>query len=341
MDHIKKQKGGNDYFFRAEKKMKREKTCRIECKSGAGKLNRHPERDRTRRITSIRMELWKYEYLNYSRSVHAPKTTEGIRLAFTDLIRIAGNIPMHQLDVRMIENFLAVKKSESGVCSARKHYSLLAGAFEKARQWEMIGDNPFRKVRKPKPHERFPVFFSQCEFRCLMNSIEDPPFRELILFAVLTGMRLGEIANLTWRGIDLERKIITVQSTAVFRTKNGCSRMVPMNENLFRMMENKSGYSTDTHVFLRNGHKFSHDQVSKIFKKYVRQSGVNGLLHFHSLRHTFASWLVHQDASLFEIQKLLGHRDIRQTMIYAHLQADAMHETVNRLTFFLRGIRKK
>jgi site-specific recombinase XerD len=57
----------------------------------------------------------------------------------------------------------------------------------------------------------------------------------------------------------------------------------------------------------------------------------NHRLHLHSLRHTFASWLVQDGVSLYEVQKLLGHSSIAVTEIYSHLQPEQLHETVNRL----------
>ncbi len=61
----------------------------------------------------------------------------------------------------------------------------------------------------------------------------------------------------------------------------------------------------------------------------------DGRLHFHSLRHTFASWLVQDGASLYEVQKLLGHSNARTTQVYSHLAANEMHGTVNRIAITL------
>lgn len=52
---------------------------------------------------------------------------------------------------------------------------------------------------------------------------------------------------------------------------------------------------------------------------------------FHSLRHTFASWLAQKGTSIYEIQKLLGHSDIKTTQIYAHLLPNELHKTVGQL----------
>jgi site-specific recombinase XerD len=72
--------------------------------------------------------------------------------------------------------------------------------------------------------------------------------------------------------------------------------------------------------------------VSHKFKYYVYEARFSDdRLHFHSLRHTFASWLVQDGVSLYEVQKLLGHSSIAVTQVYSHLQPEQLHATVNRL----------
>jgi site-specific recombinase XerD len=61
-------------------------------------------------------------------------------------------------------------------------------------------------------------------------------------------------------------------------------------------------------------------------------AGLAEELKFHSLRHTFATWLIQESASLYELQKLLGHSDIKTTQMYAHLSASDLHATVNRIS---------
>jgi len=88
-----------------------------------------------------------------------------------------------------------------------------------------------------------------------------------------------------------------------------------------------------TNVFARSGNRLSQSYVEHKFKQYVRSAGLKENLKFHSLRHTFATWLVQNGASIYEVQKLLGHSDIKTTQIYAHLLASELHSTVNRISF--------
>jgi site-specific recombinase XerD len=85
-------------------------------------------------------------------------------------------------------------------------------------------------------------------------------------------------------------------------------------------------------VFTLNDRQISTGWVTALFKKYVRRSNLeNKGLHFHSLRHTFASWLVQKGATLYEVQRLLGHTSSKVTEVYSHLQPEHMRDTVNKV----------
>ncbi len=87
----------------------------------------------------------------------------------------------------------------------------------------------------------------------------------------------------------------------------------------------------DRLVFTIDGSPAKPSYVSKTFKKYVIKAQINPDLKFHSLRHTFASWLVQRGVSIYEVSKLLGHSDIKVTEIYAHLKPENLRNAVELL----------
>ena len=91
-------------------------------------------------------------------------------------------------------------------------------------------------------------------------------------------------------------------------------------------------FRSSTYVFNRQGEKLTQSYVEHKFKKYLREVGLNDKLNFHSLRHTFATLLIEQSASIYELQKLLGHYDIKTTQMYTHLSASELHATVNKIS---------
>ncbi len=105
-----------------------------------------------------------------------------------------------------------------------------------------------------------------------------------------------------------------------------------MNETVFQLLWNKSERCFSEYVFTFKRRRVQESLVPHKFKKYVRKAGLNPKLHFHSLRHTFAIWLVYEGISIYEVQKLLGHSNISVTEIYSHLAANELHSAVNKIS---------
>ncbi len=149
-------------------------------------------------------------------------------------------------------------------------------------------------------------------------------------------MRQGEILALQWDAVDFARKVITVRNTETFLTKNKRERIIPMNQSLWGMLlQRKERNGGGTIVFHYSGQPMNADFVTKRFKRYIRKAELNDTLHWHSLRHSFASLLVQKGVSLYEIQTLLGHSSLGMTQKYAHLATSELHSAVNRIVFTL------
>ena len=306
---------------------------RIE-KAGDGNRNAYEvlTEDEMNKPQQITLEQFKKEFLEYSSGVHSSKTLRTHRTAFKEFLRVEGNIPLHSIGIREIEHFLSVKKKEASEWTARKYYGSLAAAFERAVQWELIKVNPFRKIKKPKPPEVLPLFFSEVEFNSLLSSVHHRDFRELCITALLTGLRLSELLSLQWSDIDFTTKVIQVKNSETFTTKTRKNRTVPMSEELFRLLkERKENIRNESENVFHNkkGRPLKEQTISQQFKKYVRSAGLNDKLHFHSLRHSFATHLVKKGIPLFAIQKLLGHSTSKTTEVYAHLLPQQLHKEVN------------
>ena len=137
----------------------------------------------------------------------------------------------------------------------------------------------------------------------------NPLLRPIVVTALHTGMRKGEILDLTWNRVDLENGVL-----AVADSKSGDGRKIPMN----RLLTDTLGALT-----IRSEYVFSREdgiQVRSIrtaFANALRRAGIADL-RFHDLRHTFATRLVVAGADLRTVQDLLGHKTITMTMRYSH-----------------------
>jgi site-specific recombinase XerD len=298
------------------------------------------EYEKRKKLKKISFSDFKDQFLVYSSGIHTPSTLRTNATAFKEFLRVEGNKPLHSIGIREIEYFLGVKKQESSEWTARKYYGSLASAFEKAIQWNYLEENPFRKVPKPKSREILPAFFTESDFRILLSVIDDRDFKDLCITALLTGLRLAELLHLCWNDIDFSSKVILVRNTEKFTTKTRKNRIVPMSEEVFRLLSvRKEAIRFECEVVFhnKNGGELLYTSVSQKFKKYVRRAHLNDKLHFHSLRHSFASALVSSGVSLYAVQKLLGHTTSRTTEVYSHLLPQQLHSEVNKGLHSIEG----
>ena len=193
-----------------------------------------------------------------------------------------------------------------------------------------LNSNPSNKIKRLKTPEKLPVFFSKNDFETLISFIESEDLKDLVIFAVNTGLRQAEIINLEFSQIDLINRVITLDNQTHI-TKSKKVRSIPLNETTFQILSKRIRKNGSSYVFSLNGNKINQDYLIHRFKKYVIDAKLNPKFKFHSLRHTFASWLVQRGVSIYEVSKLLGHSDIKVTEIYSHLRAEDLRESVEKL----------
>ena len=171
-------------------------------------------------------------------------------------------------------------------------------------------------VRKPTRKKKIPVFLSKKEYHTLIETIGDNWMRPLVMFAVGTGMRRAEILAQRW--IDVESDLIHIRNHGTFTTKSGHERSIPISKlarEALKLQKEEGEYVFSN----KNGGRLSPDLVTKAFRRWKKRAGLREEIHFHSCRHTFASWKAQAGVPLNRIQLWLGHSDSRQTEIYAHL----------------------
>jgi len=141
-------------------------------------------------------------------------------------------------------------------------------------------------------------------------------------------MRLSEILNMKSSWIDTQQNIITLKNSIDFTTKSKKERIVPIHPCIASIVI-KPNSKNDDFIFNRKSDiKFNEDYVSKQFKKALRATKLNDDIHFHSLRHSFASNLVQRGVNLYVVKELLGHEDIKTTQIYSHLTQSSLSNAV-------------
>jgi integrase len=205
------------------------------------------------------------EYLAYAKGVLAPGTVYLHELALKQLRESVGNLSLRDISPQHIDKLKSelIQKVNSKLdpilspVTVNERLSKLKAVFSTALRWNMIAVNPVKGIPYASVPEKAPSFFSREAFQKLISFIKNGWLREVVVFAVLTGMRRGEITNLRWQDVDLSRKLLTIQSNPTFKTKSGKRRIIPLNETALYILSARHGKDTAECVFSLNGGKIS------------------------------------------------------------------------------------
>ncbi len=287
------------------------------------------------KIQNISLSKFRNEYIDFIQVSKSKHYTRSIKLSFSMLIKFTGNITLNMLDLRTLDKFINTTFSRAEKAAAL-YYRTLKAAFSKAVVWNYLSENPLKKIKAPKVAKQFPVFISETELKLIIGNTSKQFLKDLFFTAFYTGMRLGELLNMKWDWIDLEQNIIKVKCSESFTTKSKKERIIPICSTLqvllTKLFPRIINLDKNNFVFTRNQNiKLNENFVSKQFKKSVRAACLDEKIHFHTLRHSFASMLVQRGVSLYVVKELLGHEDLSTTQIYSHLQQQNLMNAVNLL----------
>ena len=252
---------------------------------------------------------------------------------------VVGNKKMGkitQIDIEKLKK--TMKDANKAPKTINYAIDVIRMAFNMANKWGYTDKNPAIGVKRPKKDNRRIRFLTREEAEKLLNELKkrSRQIYDIAYISLYTGMRAGEIFNLTWQDIDFKNDIITIKDP-----KNSTSRVAYMTESLKKLLIEKHKRehpkSLSELAFKdKNGNKLI--RVSKTFDRAVNKLSLNdGITDprdkvvFHTLRHTFASWLAIQGTPIYTIKELMGHKTLAMTERYAHLIPDAKREAVEKL----------
>lgn len=196
----------------------------------------------------------------------------------------------------------------------------LSSMFIFAIEREYLAKNPCAIVKKLKvPEKEFPEYFEVEEIGKIWETL-DPFWVGFFKFICYTGLRKGEIINLKWERVYLEKKPteIRVINTEDWDPKTSSSvRKLPLNQKAVAVIEKQIGIHHE-YVFISKKNKRIHpNSPYEAIVRACKLIGIKGGV--HKFRHTFASHLAMNGANLYELKELLGHSTIEMTQKYAHL----------------------
>jgi integrase len=210
-----------------------------------------------------------------------------------------------------------------------RYKAALSSIFEYGRVTYDLPENPCRQIKALPENNARIRFLTENERKTLLTACRKSEWSGLyllVLTAITTGARQGELLRLRWADIDMQRRIAYVS-----QTKNGEPRVLPLVDNVVEeLLKHPRPIKSDTLLFGSHRVAGKPFEFRKHWDKAVKDSGVENF-HFHDLRHTCASYLAQNGATLLQIADVLGHKQLEVTKRYSHLCIDHKQELVDRV----------
>ena len=265
------------------------------------------------------------EYLNWCKGRQASYNVKKYIIPKEFEKRFKG-MPLNKFNSILIEKLQTECMAKNyKPAYTNKIVTILKHMFTKALEWDMIDKATLEKIRKVKllkgEIKRLRYLSEEEAERLVFNC--EPYLKPIVITALNTGMRRGEIFGLTWDRVDLKNRIILLD-----KTKNGERREIPINDTLLQALSGIVRRLDCNYVFYNPNTLKPFDNIKRSFASALRKSHILDF-HFHDLRHTFASRLVMAGVDLITVKELLGHKDIKMTLRYSHLSQAHVRQAIS------------
>ncbi|MGY8836010.1 site-specific integrase [Pseudoalteromonas distincta] len=258
-----------------------------------------------------------------------PKTAEKTKKAFQSAFSKFMDFQLSTITAWEVEKWRN-KRLANGIkpATTNRQINLIKGCLSRAVEWEVIDSHDLQKVKAQTVDNAKVRYLSKDEESRLRESLAKLDIKHLttiVILAINTGMRKGEILSLQWNDINLENKVLTVDFQ---NAKSGNTRHIPLNKQAFNVLSDWQKISGNI------GYVFKDNKQQRIldfrynWAALLEDANITDF-RFHDLRHHFASKLVMASVDLNTVRELLGHSDLKMTLRYAHLAPEHKAAAVN------------
>ena len=235
--------------------------------------------------------------------------------------------PLARVTVAEVEAIKIRRAQSRSQATVDRALQVLKAFFNWLIDHEVCATNPVRKVKLFRPNNERVRYLTPDEFERLCSAAAEIRWylKPLIILAVVTGLRRGNLLRLRFDECDLAARVIRIQR----ETKNNRPITVPVNETALRVIEELAKRANGSpclfpHLEGRQAGEAIKD-VKLSFRHAVRAAGIEDF-RFHDLRHTAASWMVMGHGDLHAVQQFLNHASLKMTLRYAHLAPEYLIE---------------
>ncbi|OGH96423.1 MAG: hypothetical protein A2039_05335 [Candidatus Melainabacteria bacterium GWA2_34_9] len=258
---------------------------------------------------TIKLSEMIQKYLEYSKTNKASYTHDKTYTGYW--LEYFGNKLLSEIksiDIEGYKSFRLDKKIKPS--TVNRELNSLSKMLSIAKQNKFIENNPCSDVKKLKVDNYKIRFLTKEEEKCLFEAIGEHWIKPIVVTALQTGMRKGEILNLTWDCVNFDQKYIDV-----LQTKSGKPRQIPISKKLKETL--KAMPELSEYIFVNEKTLGVQQNINHVFPEFVKTAEIKDF-RFHDLRHTAATRMVEKGVDLVVVKDILGHADINITMRYAH-----------------------
>ena len=270
-----------------------------------------------------------------------------------------GNRKLYEIDAWVIERFRSARLKKVKPTSVNHDLTALRAALNRAIDWGLLKVHPMRSVKRSKVDDASKLrYLTPEEDRQLREALnnreakrqserenfnqwrrergykEYPVFgtftdhlKPMVLLALNTGMRRGELFNLKWVDVNFSGRILTVVGSTA---KSGKTRHIPLNDEAMTVLRDWSEQKRESELVFTSADGGRMDNITTSWENLTKSAQIRNF-RFHDLRHDFASRLVMAGVDLNTVRELLGHADIKMTLRYAHLAPEKLAAAVAKL----------
>ena len=231
-----------------------------------------------------------------------------------------------------------------------EHHRLLRAMLQKAVYWQMIVSNPAERVQAPKTKKPKRKYYDDEQSKALISGLmklteEQFKYKVAIILTIFTGVRLGELMGLEWDDINFREGIVSINRSSQYLADKGVFTKVPKTESSIRnipipdflfeiLQQYVQSHKIDPEAYILTGKKISFREPRSIeyyFKKTLKKCQIEPL-HFHCLRHTFATRCVELGFDMKTLSEILGHSNINTTLNrYVHPSMEQKQQNMDKL----------
>lgn len=258
-----------------------------------------------------------------------PKTADKTIKAFETSFPTLMDFQLSDINAWEIEKWRN-KRLADGVkpATTNRQINTIKGCLSRAVEWGAIDSHDLRKVKTLTVDNSKVRYLSKDEESRLRENLQtcDADFLEVIvLLALNTGMRKGELLSLEWSHVNFDNKILTVDFQ---NAKSGNTRHLPLNTQAFNTLKEWQQKTDEIGFVFKDKNGLPLKDFPYLWGELLEKSQITNF-RFHDLRHHFASKLVMASVDLNTVRELLGHSDLKMTLRYAHLAPEHKAAAVN------------